>query len=284
MNNFELVQKYLPLLDEVYVQNSKTAILDGTADDVKPVGAHECKIRKIDVDGLGDFDRNSGYTGGNVSSTWETVKYDKERSKKITVDRLDNEEGLGGEFLKTADVFLKTQVIPETDAARFAHIAGTDGISKKAETLASAQDWINAISEATVKMDDEFVPETGRILWLTNAAYMAIKNMDAYKSQAVLDRFDEVITVSPKGFFTAIDLKPGGEGTYGYAKAEGAKNINFLIVQKDAVKTAMDQYVKYFTPDQDQNGDNHIFAYRNNNIYGYVMENKLAGVYCSYAE
>ena len=45
----------------------------------------------------------------------------------------------------------------------------------------------------------------------------------------------------------------------------------------------MDQFVKYFTPDQDQIADDNVFKYRNNNLYGHVYENKLAGVYCSYA-
>ena len=283
MNNINLATIYKPILDDVYAQASKTAILDGTADDVVAVNAHEVKIKKLELDGLGDFDRNSGYTGGDANLTWETVKYDKERSKKLKIDRLDNEEALGDLFVDMASEFIRTQVVPETDAARFATIAGTDGISKKAETLATAEEWIAAISTAAVQMDDDSVPETDRILWIPYTAKQLIENMETYKSKAVMNRFT-VIPVSSKQFYTAIDLKAGGDGTYGFTKAAGGKNINFLMAHKGAVKTTMDQYVKYFTPDQDQDGDNHVFAYRNNNLYGYVLENKVAGVYCSYAE
>lgn len=277
------VTKYLPILDGIYAQASKTAILDGTADDVKPVNARECKVKKIKVDGLGDFDRNSGYTGGNVETSWETVKYDKERSKKLTIDRLDVEEDLGDLFVDSANEFIRTQVVPETDATRFAHIASTEEISTKEETLETAEQWIAALTEATIKMDNDNVPDYDRILWLPHAAKMAIENMDTYKSKAVLERFAYKIPVSPNGFYTAVDLATGGEGTYGFKKAAGASDINFLIVQKGAVKTDMQQYIKYFTPDEDQDGDSHVFAYRNNNLYGYVQENKRAGVYCSYA-
>lgn len=276
------VTKYLPILDGIYAQASKTAILDGTADDVKPVNARECKVKKIKVDGLGDFDRNSGYTGGNVETSWETVKYDKERSKKLTIDRLDVEEDLGDTFIDSANEFIRTQVVPETDAARWAHIASTENISKKEETLATAEEWIAALTEATIKMDDDNVPDFDRILWLPHAALISIQNMDTYKSKAILERFAYKIPVSPNGFYTAVNLA-SGQGAYGFSKAEGASNINFLIVQKSAVKTDMQQYIKYFSPDEDTVGDNHVFAYRNNNMYGYVQENKRAGVYCSYA-
>mgnify|MGYP006991463979 FL=1 len=62
------------------------------------------------------------------------------------------------------------------------------------------------------------------------------------------------------------------------------KNVNFLCVEKSAAVCAIDQYIKYFSPDQDQQGDSHVFKYRNNNLYAYCYENKLAGIYCSYVE
>lgn len=60
--------------------------------------------------------------------------------------------------------------------------------------------------------------------------------------------------------------------------------VNFLCVEKSAVVCALEQYIKYFTPDEDQEGDSHVFKYRNNNLYGHCYENKLAGIYCSYNE
>ena len=63
-----------------------------------------------------------------------------------------------------------------------------------------------------------------------------------------------------------------------------AKNVNFLCVEQSAAVTAMDQYIKYFNPDQDQDGDSHVFKYRNNNLYGHVYENKTAGVYVSHKD
>ena len=109
-----------------------------------------------------------------------------------------------------------------------------------------------------------------------------IDDLDTTKSKKVLERFSTIIEVPQTRMYTAVTLNDGTEN-YGYKKAEGANDINFLAVEKSAVVTAMDQFIKYFTPDEDQIADDNVFKYRNNNLYGHVYENKLAGVYCSYA-
>ncbi len=281
MNNIELATIYLPMLDEVYKAESKTAILDGDEVTVQKGQHGEIKIAKLDMDGLGDFTRNSGYTKGSTKLVWETIKYDKERSQELRVDRLDNEESLGILFAKLSGEFIRTKVIPETDAARFSKIASVDGISKKAETLADGAAVIAALRTCANKMDEDEVSPENRILWITPTLRGLIDDLDTTKSKKILEKFSQVIEVPQSRFYTAIALN-SGEDSYGYAKAEDGKNINFMCVEKSAAVTAMDQYVKYFTPDQDQNGDDNVFDYRNNNLYGHVYENKTAGVYVSY--
>ena len=154
MNNIELSKVYLPLLDEIYKAEAKTSILDGDEVTVKKGQNGEIKIAKLDMDGLGDFNRNSGYTEGTTSLTWETIKYDKERSQKLHVDRLDNEETLGVMVAKLSSEFLRTKVVPETDAARIAKIAGTEGITSKQETLTDGDAVYKALRAGTNKKDE----------------------------------------------------------------------------------------------------------------------------------
>ena len=281
MNNIELSKVYLPLLDEIYKAEDKTSILDGDEVTVKKGQNGEIKIAKLDMDGLGDFNRNSGYTEGTTSLTWETIKYDKERSQKLHVDRLDNEETLGVMVAKLSSEFLRTKVVPETDAARIAKIAGTEGITSKQETLTDGDAVYKALRAGTNKMDEDEVSTENRILFITPTNRALLDDMETYKSKTVLDKFNTIIEVPQNRMYTAIELN-NGEESYGYKKAEEGAEINFLIVEKSAVVTAMDQYIKYFSPDQDQNGDSHIFPYRNYNLYGHVYENKLAGVYVSH--
>ena len=281
MNNIELATKYLPLLDEVYKQEAKTSILDGDETTVQKTGFGELKIAKLDMDALGDFDRKSGYTKGSTTFKWETVKYDKERSQDLRIDRLDNQEALGMPFAKLSSEFIRTKVIPETDAARIAKIAGTEGISSVEETFETGEDVVAGLRKCANKMDEDEVPTANRILFITPTHKGAIDDLDTIKSKKVLERFSTIIEVPQNRMYTKVKLNDGKEN-YGYEKAEDAQEINFLCVEKSAAVTAMEQFIKYFTPDEDQVADDNVFKYRNNNLYGHVYENKLAGIYCSY--
>lgn len=282
MNNIEISTIYLPKLDEVYKNEAKTSILDGDETTVQKGLNGEIKVAKLDMDGLGDFSRNDGYTKGSTTFRWETVKYDKERSQDLRIDRLDNQEALGLPFAKLSGEFVRTKVVPETDAARIAKIASLEGISEKEESLKDGAGVVTALRACTNKMDEDEVSTENRILFITPTLRGMVDDLDTTKSKKVLERFSTIIEVPQTRMYTAVTLNDG-KSNYGYKKAVGANDINFLCVEKTAVVTAMDQFIKYFTPDEDQNGDSNVFKYRNNNLYGHVYENKLAGVYCSYA-
>lgn len=281
MNNIELSTVYLPLLDRVYKQASKTAILEGDEATMKRGDNGELKVAKLDMDGLGDFSRNEGYTKGSTTFRWEVIKYDKERSQDLRIDRLDNAEALKLPFAKLSSEFIRTKVVPETDAARISKIAGTVGISTKAETLEDGASVISALRACTNKMDEDEVDAENRILFITPTLKGMISDLDTTKSKEVLSKFSTIIEVPQSRMYTKIELKTG-KTEYGYKKALDGKDINFLCVEKSAAVVHMEQYIKYFTPDADQIGDDNVFKYRNNNLYGHVYENKLAGVYCSY--
>ena len=257
MNNIELSTIYLPMLDEVYKNEAKTSILDGDETTVQKGLNGEIKIAKLDMDALGDF-------------------------QELRVDRLDNQEALGLPFAKLASEFLRTKVIPEVDAARIAKIAGVDGISEKEETLSDGAGVIAALRACTSKMDEDEVSTENRILFITPTLKGMVDDLDTTKSKKVFERFSTIIEVPQTRMYTEVKLNDGKEA-YGYKKNDGASDINFLCVEKSAAVTALDQYIKYFTPDEDQKADDNVFKYRSNNLYGHVYENKLAGVYCSYA-
>lgn len=281
MNNIELTEVYKPILDDVYKKESVTSILEGDETLVQKGDHGELKIAKLDMDGLGDFDRNTGYTKGNTTLVWEIIKYDKERSQKLRIDRLTNKESLGVALVKLGSEFIRTKVAPETDAARFGKICSTTGVTKKAEDINDGASAVAALRVAQVKLDDDEVPEESRILFATSTFLNSIIDMDTTKSKAILAEFEYIIKVPQSRFKTAVELKTG-ETEYGFAPALGAKDINFMIVERSAVVCATDTYMKYFSPDEDQDKDDHVFPYRNNNLYGHVYENKTAGVYVSH--
>ena len=278
-------KKYVSLLDEVYKQASKTADLDGDTTLVQAgANANEIVIPKISMDGLGDYSRNGGYTSGDVTFTNETVTFNYDRGRKFTVDAMDDEETAGLAFGKLSSEFIRTKVVPELDAFRFASYAGTTGISKVSAgaTLTTGDAVLAAIVAAKNKMDEDEVSEENRILYITPTLYNLVNAVDTTKSREVLNSFAKIVTVPQSRFYTAITLNDGKTSTQkvgGYVKAEAAKDINFMIVQKDAILQYPKHTVnKVVAPEDNQESDGWAFFYR---AYGLadVYENKVAGIY-----
>lgn len=287
MNSIAKFKKYIDKLDTVYKQSALTADLDADSTLVQAgANANEIIIPKMSMDGLGDYDRNSGYVQGDVTLTNETVKFNYERGRKFGVDRLDNAETAGVAFGRLGAEFTRTKAVPELDAFTFAQIAGTTGISKAtAGTYSTGAEWLTALVTAESKMDNDEVPTEGRILYITPDGYNAIHAVDTTKSREVLASFSKIVKVPQSRFYTAIDLYDGttsGETAGGYIKdATNGKDINFLIVQKDAIiKYPRIIVNKVVSPDDNQTDDKWLFFYR---AYGLVdvYDNKVAGVYLS---
>lgn len=285
-NSITKFKKYIDKLDEVYKQSSKTAILDGDTSLVRAgANTNEIVIPKLSMDGLADYSRNSGYVSGDVTLTNETVQFNYDRGRKFNVDAMDNEETAGVAFGKLSSEFIRTKVVPEMDAFRFATYAGISGISKAtAATYSTGADWLTALQTAQSTMDDDEVPEEGRILFITPTGYNAIMNVDTNKSKEVMASFSQVVKVPQSRFYTAIDLNDGttsGEEAGGYAKATGGKDINFMIIHKPALLQYPKHTVnKVISPEANQESDGWLFFYR---AYGLadVYENKVAGIYLS---
>lgn len=285
-NAITLFKKYIDKLDEVYKQSALTADLDADSTLVQAgANANEIIIPKMQLDGLADYSRNSGYVGGDVTLTNETVQFNYDRGRKFNVDAMDNEETAGVAFGRLSAEFIRTKTVPEMDAFTFAQLAGTSGISKAtAATYADGNAWLGALVTAQSKMDEDEVPAENRILYITPTGYNAIHAVDTSKSREVLESFSKIVKVPQSRFYTAIDLYDGtttGETAGGYVKDTNGKDINFMIVQKNAVIKYPKHIVnKVVTPEANQTNDGWMFFYR---AYGLVdtYENKVAGIYLS---
>lgn len=282
-NNIALFKKYIPLLDEVYKLASLTSDLDGAPELVQQgANANELIIPMISMDGLADYSRNSGYVDGDVTLENETVKCNFDRGRMFTVDTMDNAETAGLAYGRLASEFIRTKVVPELDAFRFACYAAVPDISTAAGTITTGEEAIAALRAATTKMNDDEVPYEQRYLYITPILKGIIDDLDTTKSKEVLKKFAKVIEVPQSRFYTAIEQRDGkteGETAGGYVKAADAADINFMIVHKAAVI----QYTKHLnnkviTPEENQSSDGWKFGYRNVGIAD-VYENKAAGIF-----
>ncbi len=291
-NSFALAQTYLALLDEVYKVSARTSILDSTKVDI--VNGNTIKVFKTSMDGLGDYSRNDGYTKGDVNGTWETLTLTKDRGRAFMVDRMDNEETIGMAFGTLAGEFLRTKVAPEIDAYTFAKLAGTSGISTAtaADVAIGTTDVPGLIDEGERTMNENEVPNEGRILFISESAYAGLRakivrtvlNGENGINKEV-ETYDgmRIIRVPQSRFYTAITLLDGktssqSAGGYIGTKSTGYK-INFMIVHPSAVtKVVKHALPRIFSPDVNQDADAWKFDYR---VYHdtFVYENKVNGIY-----
>lgn len=286
-NTISLAKNFTSLLDEAYRAASVTADLTGGAEMSRAgVNANEICYPQISVQGLGDYDRNSGYTDNSVNLEWKSAVFNYDRGTKISVDTMDDQESFNIAFGRASATLMRDKVAPEADAFTFATLAGKEGISvADAVTYASAEEFLSALIAAKTKMDEDEVPEENRYLYATPTLVNGLLGLDTYKSKEIINSFSKVVKVPQSRFYTAIDMLDGkseGETAGGFKKSDAGKNINFMIIHKPAI-IKFDKHVAndVIPPAQNPDSDSYILKYRKYGLVD-VYQNKLAGIYLSH--
>ena len=281
-NAISTVTKYLPYLDQVYAYASRSSVLDSPAEMVRQTeDAKTILVAKTSMAGLGDYDRNSGFKTGDVSLTWESHTLTKDRGRSFMIDAMDNVETLGTAFGTLASEFIRTKVVPEIDAYRFAAYAAKSGHTVAGADLTAA-DVVEAIDEGMTAMKEAEIDLTGSFLFATPTLISAIKQSDKFtrplepgqNPNRNIGAYDELTLIEgPQSrFYTAVTLGEDGFTT-------GGKAINFMIVQPNAVLQVMKHAkLRVFDPDTNQSADAYKVDYR---VYhdAWALENKVKGIY-----
>jgi hypothetical protein len=289
-NSIALAEKFLPILDEIYKSASVTAFLDSQIRQLDHSAANEIQIFKTSMVGMGTYDKATGYPAGDVTGAWETIQLTKSRGRAFSIDRIDNEETLGMAFGTLAGEYIRTQVVPEIDAIRFAEWAGTGSIqTTSGATLDTAAKVLAAVDVAAQKLDDEDVPLEGRVLFMSSSLWRLL-NASVDRSLANEGQYDrrlarldemQVVRVPAGRFYTQVTLDAGASSDAGgYAKTSSSgKDINFMLVQPSAVWQAVKlNNLKVFSPDENQTADAWLFQHRAYHDAG-VYDNKVKGIY-----
>jgi hypothetical protein len=156
-------------------------------------------------------------------------------------------------ILDFAKVLLESYVASEIDAYRFSKIFSL--CSSDAEATLTNDTVIEAIDTGVYTLDEAKVPRAGRILFVSNATYKLMKQSGEFfptrnvqMNNGIISRdivmFDDmpVIPVPQDRFYSAITLYDGVTNSNGvdqtgghYVKADGGKDINFMIVYAPSV-------------------------------------------------
>jgi hypothetical protein len=291
-NSIGLASRYLPILDEVYKAASKTAILDTLKDRVQWDNDHKTfYLFETDMVGLANYSRNDGFVRGDVTSQWRAYTPEWDRGRQFLVDVQDNLEAMSMSFGTLAGEFMRTKVVPETDALRFStYAAGAAAANKVTETLSASAATIASIDNATAALDDAEVPYEGRILFVNPTTYKLIKggitrmienrerdidyNVEIYNDM-------RVITVPSGRFNTQVTLTAASaHGDAGGFTASG-QTINYMIVHPSAVMQAVKMAdPRIFSPRENQQAQAWMYDFRQ--YHGaWVKNQKKNGIYLS---
>ena len=288
-NNIALAKNYIPLLDEVYKLTSLTAALESPAELARAgASAREILLPKMDLVGLGDYNRSTGYAVGDVTLSYQTHTFNFERGRKFSLDAMDNEETQGVLVGRLLGEYVRTKVVPELDAFRFAKFAAEANAANAtvggfvAANLTNGALALAAVRAGVTKLDDNEVPPEGRFLFITPTLLGQIEDLKTDESRAALAGLT-IVKVPQARFYTAITQNAGATASAGgFTKADGANDLNFILVSNTAPVIFTKHLVSdILSPDVNPDADAWVMKYRS---YGLaeVLENKIGGIYVHY--
>lgn len=261
---------YTKLFRSLYESSALTGVFDRQAELLRS-GYTAVSMLNISTVGLGNYSKTNGYPIGKVTAQWLPYILTQDRGREFSIDRIDDAGMMGGTAREAARVFVENHVTPEVDAYRFAkYFTGAGNLATPATLTKDTA--VGAIKAGLRVLDSLRVPRRNRYIFLSDEVLGFVEdsvsrqyvNDEGINSEVTSINRTPVIMVPQSMFYSGITLDAGATETAGgFAKAAGAADVNFLIVQQDAVAQAVliDQ-LKIFDPDVNQEMDSFKIQHR----------------------
>lgn len=298
-NILEYSQTFQSELDKQMIAGATSGWMELNADLVKYSGGNEVKIPKIILDGLADYDRNSGFVEGSLNLIWETKELSQDRGRTFSIDNQDSDESgfanLAGAVLGE---FQRTKVIPEVDAYRYSYIA-TKAINTNKVTntyVASKTDIIHRLLTDVYYILDIVGEEEPLVITMSMAVSPILDEADGIEKYLDVTDFKQgeisfktksingcpIIRVPRLRMKTSYIFNDGttmGQSSGGFAEANGAKDINWIITsRKSAIAVSKTDEIRIFEPDVNQKADAWKIDYRK--LYDlWIPDNKIDSIW-----
>ena len=298
MNTMQYASVFMTELDKQLVEKSTTGWMEDNARQVQYNGGAEVKIPKMTMSGLGDYDRNSGFAQGAVAVTYETSTLTQDRGRTFQLDAVDVDET---NFAATAGnvmrEFQSTKVIPEIDAYRYSKIYELAEAADKTSTYTPAADSIfetlmndiTAVRDMAGECEEIVIAMSAKVAGMLDLAkggtnVLQSGYFEQGKAEIKVKEIDgcPIIRVPSARFKTAYTFMDGAENTEGgFAAAEGAKDINWIVMVKNApVAISKTDVTRIFDPMTNQNANAWKIDYRKYHDL-WIMDNGMDGVMVS---
>lgn len=301
MNTMQYASVFMTELDKQLVEKSTTGWMEDNAKQVQYNGGAEVKIPKMTMSGLGDYDRNSGFAQGAVAVTYETRTLTQDRGRTFQLDAMDVDET---NFAATAGAvmreFQNTKVIPEIDAYRYSKIYELAEAAGKTSTYTPAVDSIfetlmndiTAVRDAAGECTEIVVAMSAKVAGMLDLAKGGTNVLQSGffaqgKAEIKVKEIDgcPIIRVPSARFKTGYTFMDGVENAEGgFAAAEGAKDINWIVMVKQApVAISKTDVTRIFDPMTNQNANAWKIDYRKYHDL-WIMDNGMEGIMVSVNE
>ncbi|NMM64393.1 hypothetical protein HBE96_17370 [Clostridium sp. P21] len=290
-------------LDKQLIAGATSGWMEGNASQVIYNGGNTIKIPKITMDGLGNYDRNNGFTQGAVNLAYETMTMTQDRARTFTLDAMDvNESNFVASASNVMSQFQAVQVIPEIDAYRYSRIASlaiTGGQAVGGYTPV-ATDILSKLKADIAKIKD-VVGEVPLIVTMSTLTKNILENSTEINKQLVVTDFAKgaystkvfmiddcpVIGVPSARLKTAYifnDGKTAGQTQGGFTADASAKNINWIISTQTApIAVSKTDTMRIFDPMVNQAANAYKLDYRKYHDL-WIPNNALAGVFVNVKE
>ena len=269
-------------LDESATRALTSGWMDANAGQVEYNGGNKIKIPKISTTGLKDYDRDDGYPSGSVTMSYDEYEMKMDRGASFQLDAMDvNETNFFANATRVTDEFQTENVIPEIDAYRYSKLyALLKAASRLTAYTAEEKTVMDMLLSDIAKIRDEIGEDVPLVISIAQAVKTKLEQNDKFVKQLnVADfRSGEINTqlkqinncflkpVPSSRMKTAYIFKDGkteGEKEGGFAPADSAKQINWIItVQTAPIAVTKQDKMKIFDPDTYQKGDAWFIGYR----------------------
>lgn len=201
----DLATQFSPHVDEEFSTESKKSLV--TNSDYSWSGAHSIRVYTVSTSELHDYDRNGSGENWNrfgpvagLDATVTEYTLTQDKSFVFAVDKMDVDETK--QALEAAAALarqVRQRVIPSVDTYVFGKMCAGAGVKPDALALTDKNIY-EAILAGTESMDNNEVPESGRVLIVSPSVYTLLK-----KSRDVILETDIGNDLRLKGVLAIVD-------------------------------------------------------------------------------
>ncbi|MCM3273667.1 hypothetical protein [Paenibacillus elgii] len=301
-NALEYAKLFQTALDKQVVAQATSGWMELNSSQVIYNGGNEVKIPKLKMDGLGNYDRRNGFVDGAVTLEYETRKLTQDRGRTFQIDSMDVNESA---FIPTASTvmgeFQRTMVIPEIDAYRYSKIAAIAAAGKRVGTYKPDEATVLKRLKQDISDIQDVIGEVELVITMASKIATILENSTELSKQLSVVDFTQgelntkvrgidtnpirkVPSLRMKTSYVFNDGKTAGQEAGGFYPAAGAKDINWIIMPRNAaIAISKTDKIRIFEPDTNQSADAWKLDYRKYHDL-WILDNQLPTMFVSQGE